>query len=130
MTPTEKVALLSAYDLHNNDSISMEDFRQLFKRTPSLRRQELISLFYSLLDPLSEGIVNFSVLESQLSSSNYGMNIKAAMFMEFLRNLNTKTASDFTVDDFYDYYVEASSEIEHDDDFEELLKKTWSALQR
>jgi hypothetical protein len=129
MSSAEKVALLSAYDVKDNSRVAMEDFRQLFKRTPSLRRLELIGLFYSLIDPLSEGVVSFSALESQFRSGGYGVNIKAAMFMEFLRSLNSN-AVDFSADDYFDYYVEVSSEMEHDDNFEELLKKTWGALQR
>jgi len=115
----ERVALLAAYDLKNNDHISMFDFCGLFRRTPVPRRMELIGMHYSLLDAIGEGKVDVNFASSRMISQNHGRG-----FLEYVENFG----GSFTMEDFYEFYIDASSETESDDMFEELMRVTWGDL--
>jgi hypothetical protein len=37
-------------------------------------------------------------------------------------------SNEFTIDDFYDFYIYVSSEIDSEDLFEEIMKEAWGSL--
>lgn len=129
LTDSDRIAMLRAYDLTNMDSIAMEDFRLLFKRTPSPRRMELIGYFYSLIEAPYEGSSEqatfLDTIEMRLKVANVPVHPLAKAFLLQLRNAGVV---DCSANHFFNYYVEASSELEQDERFEELLKTTWEAL--
>jgi hypothetical protein len=120
LSPAERYALLSAYDNCSKGSISIIDFAALFKRTPSMRRMELIGIFYDMVDPDHAGVVRVDGLRNRLSYRSE----HADGFLEFVSNAGTE----FTIDDFYDFYIFVSSEIENEEVFENLLKDAWETL--
>lgn len=120
LSTSERYALVAAYDKHGLDSMSVFDFAVLFKRTPALRRMELINLFYGLMDPIGDGKVNVRFLREKLSSNSPHTHA----FLDYIAS----PADEFTIVDFYDFYTYVSSEIESDDVFEDLIKDAWGSL--
>lgn len=120
LSTSERYALISAYDKHAKGSIPIYDFAVLFKRTPLPRRMELIGLFYNTLDPANSGHCFINDVRSRVSR----MNDHAQAFIDFI----TSTSSEFTIEDFYDFYVYVSSEIESEELFEDLMKDAWGSL--
>lgn len=120
LSPSERYALMSAYDKHAKGSIPIYDFAVLFKRTPVPRRMELIGFFYSVVDPDNLGKVNVDDLRSRVSRSN----THADNFLTFM----STASNEFTIDDFYDFYIYVSSEIDNEDLFEEIMKEAWGSL--
>jgi hypothetical protein len=59
-------------------------------------------------------------LRSRLASHNK----HADDFLEFISGSST----DFSIDDFYDFYIFVSSEIENEEAFENLMKDAWGSL--
>lgn len=118
VTYAERCALLAAYDLRNNDHISMFDFCGLFRRTPVMRRMELINLYYESLDSTAEGKVDISVVRNRVFAGRK----EGRAFLEYVGDLGGMV---MTMEDFYEFYIDASSEMENDDVFEEMMRATW-----
>lgn len=125
ITQLDRVALISAYDLKNNGKISIGDLCLFIKRTPAARRVELLNFFFHALDPDHDGNVSCDHVLNKMGSSASEM---AKSCVEYMLGLNPEGRY-FNFDDYFDYYTDASSEIEDDENFEALLKDTWEGLQ-
>ena len=125
LSQSDRVALISAYDIKNNGNISIGDLCLFIKRTPVARRMELLHFFFQAMEPDTEGNVSCDNVFDRIGSNGSAM---ARSCLEYMLSINPEGRT-FNMDDFFDYYTDASSEIEDDDKFETLLKDTWEVLQ-
>jgi hypothetical protein len=119
LNESERVALLSAFDIHDNHRISVGDTCLFFKRTPSPRRLEVINYFFNQIDMLHDGSnVPIQALKNLLkkNGSKY-----LSGCIDYFDYVNAET-QDFSIEDFFDYCTDISSEIENDEEYEQTMK--------
>jgi hypothetical protein len=138
---TNNLKIENSYSENNDNKfefIDIKSFLNLFRKIPSPRRFEVIDFFYSKLDPSGDGDINYKkAIEPFIIIHNNNSDIIQNLF-SFLKAVNifpeqTSTSSlknnnnnvEINVDDFFDYFVDVSSEIENDDEFEKLLIDTF-----
>jgi hypothetical protein len=126
----ERKALLAAFDAFSQQTIVISDFLKFIKRTPIPRRLELIDYFFSFLQPDSaSNMVSLPELKRRMDAS-YSSKSKKGYAKDFLVYIETTINGfdEFSIHDFFDYHIEASQEIENDDEFEAFMVDSWSFL--
>jgi len=125
ISDVERNALLSAFDSRTDGNISLAEFTNLIRRTPSPRRLQVIDAYYTTLDPSGTGI-DYSLVKPHVLASN-------ANLQEFVSTLNWGPESKgynskVSVDDFFDFYIDLSAEVmDQEELFEEVMMSTWSS---
>ena len=127
---SEKKALLSTFDAYSNGTLVVSDMIKFVKRTPVARRLELIEFFFSLCSPDSAGTVSIPSIVSRMAGARLPSSHPARAFLDYLQSTypEIQQFQEFTLNDFYNYFLEASAEIENDNSFEETMKEYWGFL--
>jgi hypothetical protein len=133
MSYSEENAIVCAFDTRSNGNLSLPELTNLVRRTPSPRRLELIDMFYCSLDAANSGVVSVSSVPSSfLVAAKRSQQSSASVFVNTLSlatGSNNGTNSTFTVEEFFDYYIDLSAEVvENDGLFESILVDTWGSL--
>lgn len=124
---SEKRALLAAFDARSDGSIVVQDFVLFIKRTPVARRLELIEFFFLSLEPDNKsGVVNLAELKRKVTDARLSPKHYVHDFLSYITEGNP--FEEFSMNDFFDYHIDASIEIENDDNFEEFMKESWAFL--
>lgn len=118
-------SLISAFDMKNSNKVSIGDICLFLRRTPSPRRLELIGLHFASIDPNNIGIVNTDTLAGRVSATGCSKTHLSWLFVQYI---NEHLGKEFTAEDYYEYYTEISSEVEDDDEFEDIIKNTWAFI--
>jgi Ca2+-binding EF-hand superfamily protein len=127
---SERKALLCAFDAHSDGYLVIADMIKFIKRTPVPRRIEIIDFFFALAGPDSQGTVSIPSVVRKINSAGLSANHYARRFLNYLMNTypEIEQMQEYTMNDFYNYYLEASNEIENDENFEEFMKESWNFM--
>jgi hypothetical protein len=133
LTTDEKRALLATFDNFSKGFLSLQEIALFIKRTPAPRRLELMEFFYYNLDTHNLGFVNLVELKDRMSSYHWNANKPLQHFITIIiarngNNGNDPAGVEFNMNDFFDYYIDASTELKDDEAFEGLLRETWSGV--
>lgn len=121
----ERKSLLAAFDYKGDSNLSLVGLTNLLRRSPSARVLELIEYYYSKLDQNGEGHVSHDILVKIIdwSTDNNLLN-------DFLFAVGAASRESITIDDFFDFYIDAAAEMDDHDSrrFEDLLMQTWGEI--
>lgn len=137
-SPIEQKSICSSFDCRG--SISLIEFCLFLRPIPNLRRLELIHAAFNYLDKENNLYIARSTIESEFKSEGLGsflddigaihmsstyLMTPASPSRPCTNRASTASVTQFTKNDFLDYYCDVSAEIMEDLKFEQILLSTW-----
>eukprot|EP00758_Cryptobia_borreli_P013501 Tbor_TRINITY_DN5840_c0_g1::TRINITY_DN5840_c0_g1_i14::g.5976::m.5976 len=131
--PDEDFALIiKAFDAEGH-GISIDEFLIGIRGPLSLRRKTAIEAAYYRIDSDHKGYIDINDMKACLDVSRHpnviaGRSSPEEMVNKYLSNFDNPTNPDgiVTFEDFINYYVGVSSNMESDEHFELLMIRTWA----
>lgn len=128
----ELSAICNAFGGKYTDKINLSEICAYFRKNPSSYRLELINfVFKRLIDGSSSNVLDLTTFKNKFSGENFD-NISEDF--TFIHNCsssiesisgNAQSIKAFTANDFFDYYIDLSSEVDDDNTFERILTGSW-----
>lgn len=135
----EKYALLCTFDAGIEGYLLLVEFSNFIRRIGNARRIDLINGAFSTIctDPeiltTTEGTIRERFLRSDVDEllrdltdiHNYSRSLTPASPKSRRTPASGYRHSDFTIDDFFDYYIDLSAEVDDEREFESILRSSW-----
>jgi len=129
----EKDILFNMYDEDNSGSLAFDEFLKGLRGKMSQQRRELTEQAFAKMDKDGSGQIDFKDLETTFDTSKHPKVISGEMthqqvINEFLNEFDGASGDNnnvVTLEEFMDYHVGLSSNIDHDDAYGEMLARNW-----
>ena len=120
ITPSERAALLLAYDFNSNNVISLAALTDFLRGSLSPRAIELVDV---VLASLASTEVAYT--EGFVSERAILINFKGGYNVDALLSSLRVTEGQVNTDDFFEYYADAFAEVSSGTQFESLIRSSW-----
>eukprot|EP01038_Epipyxis_sp_PR26KG_P012164 gene12164-16290_t len=111
-------------NIFNHNQLSCVTLTNFFRRTVSPKRAELVEYFYNKLDYESQGFIDVTrMIKPYLGTSNVSDELLS--FLNIIHCDINNTNAMISMEDFYDFFIDISAEIDDNEVFENQLLNTW-----
>ena len=133
-TPRDVDDLFEAFDRDSDGFISYEEFMNVFRGPMSERRKSLVQKAFRLVDYDNDGVISVHDLRVKYNANMHpdvlsGALTEAEALKGFIMTWDTQQPNgQITFAEFSDFYNGISAVVEDDEEFERIIRRSWSVL--